>query len=337
MVAAGGTTLLPSSMKSLGLRVCFFSRAADGVKTLVEKRRNVRLGLRPSAAPPSRGAGGARASRCPLLPAWRDITKQPRRRRSCSCCLAIAEARALPQQTKLASRLSQPSVNSPRAREWNMATGSGTGQQRASFSTSCLPVTWFNIKRLFYSNWPRRLFLLAVKCSPALVSRRLMFFFCLIFFPFSFFSFRRPIVTKTRDTDPIKLLCKSTGHFEYVYKDKYFYNSYEWTRKEKIVYFFHRYFINTVLYLCDEMWFYEVWNNCFSFFLFSFGLLFSMLLNFNLEQMHLVVDGLFLLVCLFVFLREPVVILTSWEQHTHVKEAFTGMHCYCMSCLKIQE
>lgn len=123
-----------------------------------------------------------------------------------------------------------------------------------------------------------------------MVSRRLMFFFGLIFFFSSFISFRRPIVTKTRDTDPIKQLCKSTGHFEYVYKDKYFYNSYEWTRKEKIVYFFHRYFINTVLYLCDEMWFYEVWNNCFSFFLFSFGLLFSMLLNFNLEQMHLVVD-----------------------------------------------
>lgn len=32
----------------------------------------------------------------------------------------------------------------------------------ASFSTSCLPVTWFNIERLFYSNWPRQLFLLAV-------------------------------------------------------------------------------------------------------------------------------------------------------------------------------
>lgn len=186
-VAAGGDDTAAQFHEVTRAASFFFSRAADGVKTLVEKRRNVRLGLRPSAAPPSRGAGGARASRCPLLPAWRDITKQPRRRRSCSCCLAIAEARALPQQTKLASRLSQPSVNSPRAREWNMATGSGTGQQRASFSTSCLPVTWFNIKRLFYSNWPRRLFLLAVKCSPALVSRRLMFFFCLIFFFFFFF------------------------------------------------------------------------------------------------------------------------------------------------------
>lgn len=45
----GGTTLLPSSMKSPGLQV--FSRAADGVKTLSEQSRNVRLGLRPSAAP----------------------------------------------------------------------------------------------------------------------------------------------------------------------------------------------------------------------------------------------------------------------------------------------
>lgn len=274
----------------------FFLRAADGVKTLGEKSRNVRLGLRPSVC----GSASRGPWRCVVPPrcqsqaAWRDIRKRPLRHCSCSCRLAIAEARALPQQTKPAARLSQPSVNSPRAREWNMATGSCTGQHQASFSTACLPVTWFNIERLFYSNWPRQLFLLAVKCSPALVSRRLMFFFVWFFFLF-FFSFHRPIVTKTRDTKPVKLLCKSTGHFEYVYKDKYFYNSYEWGRKEMIVYFFHRYFINPVLYLCDELW----WGmeQLFSLFC-SFGLICSMLLNSNLEKMILVVDGLFF--CLFV-------------------------------------
>lgn len=36
--------------------------------------------------------------------------------------------------------------------------------------------------------------------------------------------------------------------------------------KKKIVYFFHRYFIIPVLYLCDEIWYNEVWNNCFPFF-----------------------------------------------------------------------
>ena len=31
-------------------------------------------------------------------------------------------------------------------------------------------------------------------------------------------------------------IMQTTGHFEYVYKNDYFYNSYEW--KQKIVYFF---------------------------------------------------------------------------------------------------
>lgn len=74
-------------------------------------------------------------------------------------------------------------------------------------------------------------------------------FFCLIFIFYFFLS--QAYSDEDRDSNPIKLLCKSTGHFEYLYKDKYFYTSYEWARKEKIVYFFHQYFINPVLYLCD--------------------------------------------------------------------------------------
>lgn len=185
----GWTNLLPSSMKSLRLRV--FLRAADGVKPLGEKSRNVRLGFRPSAAPL------LVAVEVPVPPGASCCQPGGTSETSPSAAAAAAPAawlspavgRALPQQTKLAARLSQPNVNSPRAREWNMATGSCTGQHQASFSTACLPVTWFNIERLFYSNWPRQLFLLAVKCSPALVSRRLMFFFVWFLFVCVFFPF----------------------------------------------------------------------------------------------------------------------------------------------------
>lgn len=60
-------------------------------------------------------------------------------------------------------------------------------------------------------------------------------------------------------------IMQTTGHFEYVYKDNYFSNSYEW--KQMIVYFFHWYFIHIVLYLYDEKWkyYFRVWNIIFIF------------------------------------------------------------------------
>lgn len=100
---------------------------------------------------------------------------------------------------------------------------------------------------------------------------------------------------KTRDTDPIKTIMQITGHFEYVYKDKYFSNSYEWTTTtKKIVYFFHRYFINIVLYLYDEMWRYG-YGTIF-FFLFVCSVACYWISTWSPEQMHFVVDGLVLFV-----------------------------------------
>lgn len=51
VVAGGGGDDTAAQFHEVTRAAIFFLRAADGVKTLVEKRRNVRLGLRPFAAP----------------------------------------------------------------------------------------------------------------------------------------------------------------------------------------------------------------------------------------------------------------------------------------------
>lgn len=117
-------------------------------------------------------------------------------------------------------------------------------------------------------------------------------------------------------------IMQTTGHFEYVYKDNYFSNSYEW--KQTIVYFFHWYFIDIVLYLYDEKWkyYFRVWNIIFIF-VCSIACYWTSM--WGPGQMHFVADGL---------LFKAWSIFTLWRQHTHVKEAITDMHCsklYCFS------
>lgn len=151
-------TLLPSSIKSLGLWVYMLQTAST--HSVKRSREGESLsGLRSSAAP-LLVALEVPAAPGVSVPVWREIRKQA----AAAAAVAAPAAPAAPAawlSTRPEHCHSKQSLLLKSAQcllfqkwEWNMATGTYTGQHQASFSTLYLLITWFNIKWLFYSNCP---------------------------------------------------------------------------------------------------------------------------------------------------------------------------------------